>query len=400
MKKREEITAPLSHSLNILHILNDGFYASMLLFLPFFVADLGINLTQAGLLGTIMHSLGIVCALPAGYLALRIGGMKVLILSVFLYGLGYIGTGFAPSYLWLFPMFILAGIGFALFHPIAFALVTRLSRPEQRGRNLGNFTAIGDIGKMAISAALTFIIVYIGWRSAAMLYGITAVAAGILLFAFVHKPREQSKVLEEIKMPVRMHELLSSPTFLLAALTSFFDVFSSSSLFVFLPFLLLARGIDPALLGSFTALFFLGNLLGKTVLGRFADRFASSHVVMLSELLMAICIVLLANSTSVIVIITCSVVAGIFTKGTVPVIQMMIAQASEHHGHFEKSFAMTSFLNSIALTVSPVLLGIISDTWGIGVAFYTMACIALLAIPTAFLFQIFFRHFHVVHPVR
>ncbi|MDD5054836.1 MAG: MFS transporter [Candidatus Peribacteraceae bacterium] len=377
----------LSRSLNILHVLNDGFYTSFLLFLPFLAADFGMNLTQAGLLGTIVNSLGMLCALPSGYLAMRIGGMRLLILSAILYGIGYATMGLATSYLWLFPIFIAAGIGFALFHPVAFALVTRISPPQERGKNMGNFTAIGDAGKIGISSALTFIVVSMGWRSTALLYGMIAIGLG-LFFLWLHRKHEHEAKATTQTTDLRIRTILSRPPFLLAVLTSFFDVFSSASLFVFLPFLLLSRGIDAALLGSFSAVFFLGNLLGKSALGRFSDRFSNASVVIVSELLMALCIILLASSTSVVVIILTSIIAGIFTKGTVPVIQTMIAAASDHHGHFERSFAVSGFINAIALTISPVFLGYISDQWGIVAAFYAMAIIASLAVIPAFLFRL------------
>lgn len=377
-----------SRPLYILHILNDGFYTSLLLFLPFLAQDFHINLTQAGLLGTIMNSLGMLCALPAGFLATRFGGMKILLWSAILYGLGYVGSGLAPSYLWLFPMFIIAGIGFALFHPVAFALVSRLSAAGARGRTMGNFTAIGDIGKMGLSSLLTFIVVYVGWRSTALLYGAIAIGFAFVFLLLLKKNHTAQEHIERPSVTLRVAEFLKFRKFLFAMLTSFFDVFSSASLFVFLPFLLLARGIDAALLGTFSSMFFLGNLCGKVVLGRFSDRFSNAHVVIASELLMAACIVLLATSTSIIVIILSSIVAGMFTKGTVPVIQTMIAEASEHHGHYERSFAVSGLLNAVALTISPVFLGFISDTFGIVAAFYAMAIIAALAVIPAFFFQL------------
>lgn len=371
-----------------LHILNDGFYASLLLFLPFLAKDLHINLTQAGLLGTILNSIGMLCALPGGYLAARFGGMKILILSAVLYGLGYIWTGMALSYVWLFPGIAIAGVGFAFFHPIGFALITRLSAAEIRGKNMGDFTAIGDIGKMGISAVLTFIVVYLGWRSTAILYGIVAVICGLFFLFLQRQTDEVAQRPPQQHVKICLREILSHPPFFLAIATSFLDVFSSASLFVFLPFLLLSRGIDIAFLGTFSAVFFLGSLFGKSILGRFSDRFNNASVVMISELCMAICIVLLAHSTSIIVIVFSSIIVGIFTKGTVPVIQTMVSDASEHHGHFEKTFAVNGLIGSIALTISPVFLGFVSDQWGIEAAFYAMAIIAALAILPAFIFRL------------
>ena len=374
-------------SLGILHILNDGFYASLFLFLPFLTDEFGMSLTQAGLLGTVVNSIGIFCALPAGYLTTRIGGIRLLILSVILYGIGYIGTGLASTYPWLFPMFVIAGIGFGFFHPVAFGLVTRISTAGNRGKNMGNFTAVGDVGKIGISSLLTFIVVAIGWRQTAMIYGGVAITIALVFVVFLEKQHHIVEKSTGQNALVGMWDIFVHPRFFLAMLTSFLDVFSGASLFVFLPFLLLARGIDAAFLGTFSAVFFLGNLFGKSVLGRFADRFKSAKVIIASELCMAVCIVALALSTSIVVIVFCSVILGMFTKGTVPVIQTMVAESSDHHGQFEKSFAVSGLIGSIALTIAPVALGVIADQWGIVAAFYAMAVTAALAIIPAFFFQ-------------
>src|ERR1035441_8314644 len=135
-------------------------------------------------------------------------------------------------------------------------------------------------------------------------------------------------------------------------------------MYVFLPFLLLKRGISPAFLGTFTAAFFVGNFFGKTALGRFVDKFGSTKVFVLSELLMAVFIFLLANSTAPILIIGCSAVLGVFTKGTVPVMQAMVSESVEHHGNFEKAFGVVAFGTSTAVTIAPLLLGYISDRLG------------------------------------
>src|SRR5882672_6539026 len=126
--------SPQSLSLHILHILNDGFNASFLLLLPFIAKDLVLNLTQVGFLGTLFNSMSIVLALPAGYIAKKVGGMKTLNLALFVYAVGFLATGFIPSYLWLFVTFMMASIGFGVFHPISFALIAKWSSKETRGK--------------------------------------------------------------------------------------------------------------------------------------------------------------------------------------------------------------------------------------------------------------------------
>ncbi len=372
----------------LLHILNDGFQASLLLLLPFIAKDLQISLSAVGILGGALNVLQVVLALPAGILAHKYGGYKMLLLSLFLYSLGFIGVGISPVYYLLLMAFIVSGLGFGIFHPIAFAEVANSSDKTIRGRVMGNFTAIGDIGRIGLSTVITFIISYIGWRSSSLVFAV----AGLVIFAVLFrifsknndrielKQKEQAKG-EELK------ELFKNKKFVLSTASSFLDSFASSSLFVFLPFLLLYRNIDPKVLGAFVSAFFVGNFFGKTLLGRLTDKFGYIKVFVVSEILMAIFILILADSSYLAVIIVASIILGCFTKGTVPVITTMVSESVEGKNSFEKAFGLNGLITSIATVLAPVVLGFTSDKFGIVPAFAISAGFALVATIPAIIYS-------------
>jgi len=80
--------------LNVLHIFNDGYEASFLLLLPFIAKDLHINLAQVGILTTTEKLFSILLSLPAVYITIKFGGFRTLILSLFIYCIGFLLTGF------------------------------------------------------------------------------------------------------------------------------------------------------------------------------------------------------------------------------------------------------------------------------------------------------------------
>jgi FSR family fosmidomycin resistance protein-like MFS transporter len=373
--------------LNLIHILNDGFESSFLLLLPFIANDLHLNLAQVGLLGTIESSIGLPLVFPAGLLAKKFGGLQVIAIAFFMYCFGYLATGFSPSFTVLIFTFALTGIGFGSFHSIAFALIAKWTDPTKRGLHIGNFTAIGDAGRIAISALLTFIIVYIGWRYTTLLYALIGIIACIIFSFLVFKKRDAITIKEKVQKNISFIEILKHKLFLLANLTNFLDTFASNSLFIFLPFLLLKRGINPSILGMFTAIFFVGNFLGKSLLGRFADKFGNTKTFIISELCMVCMIIILANMSSVIAIIGSSFVLGIFTKGTIPVIKTLISDSAEHHGNFEKAFSINNIVDKVGLTTAPILLGVISNQFGIVTAFNFCAAVAFLATIPAFVYH-------------
>ena len=372
--------------LNTLHIFNDGYAASMLLLLPFIAKDMHISLTAVGVLGTIENSLGFFLALPSGYLAKKFGGMRALIYGCLLSGFGYALTGFSATYVMLFPAFILGGIAFGIFHPISLGLVTRLSAKETRGKALGDFTAIGDLGRIGIGALLTIVIAAIGWRFTSLLYAVIALLVGFIAF-FLYKKSDEVKTTQDVMKAVRLRELLLHKGSFFVHVTAFFDSFASNTLFIFLPFLLLFRGSDPALLGSLTAFFFIGNFAGKLFLGRLVDKYKSTTVFIVSETLMALLIVFMASVTSLPLLIISSIILGVFTKGTVPAMKMMVSESAEHHGNFEKAFGANTMISRVGSTISPIILGFVSDHAGIVAAFYVLAAAALIAVIPAFGFH-------------
>ncbi|MDO8498148.1 MAG: MFS transporter [bacterium] len=372
-------------TLNILHIFNDGFLVSLPLLLPFVTKELHIDIAQVGVLGSLLNMLSIFLALPSAYIAAKIGGMRSLIFAMCLYAVGYILTSFGTSFYFLALAFLVSGIGFGIFHPIAFALVSKHSDPTSKGKTMGNFTAIGDVGRIGISTLITFIIVYIGWRTTALLYGVIALGIFIVFLIFDARKKDEKIAIPDEKKTsaVTIVQLLKNRHFVLTTLIGAFDSFASSSLYIFLPFLLIYRGIDPKIIGSFTAAYFVGNLLGKTLLGRFTDKFGNANVFIVAELLMALFIVFLGNSFSSVMIIVVSMILGTLTKGTVPVVQTMVSDSVAHHGGYEKAFSLNSLVVSIATTLAPLVLGLVSKQYGIVNAFNIAAIFAVCAVVPA-----------------
>lgn len=374
-------------SLNILHSLNDAFEANYLLLLPFIVADLNINLIQVGTLGTLLSIFSIILAVPAGYIALRIGGIKTLIIALFIYAAGFVGVGLSQNYFQLLVVFTLGGIGLALFHPIAFALIAKWTPKENRGSAMGGFSAVGDLGKIGISTLLTFIVIYIGWQRTAMLYGIVTLLIGVGFYLLLFRRKDTFTAKEHTSTHVSMWHIVNNRKFLFAAATNVLDNFASQTLFVFLPFLLLARGFKPETLALYAGAFFIGSLTGRILLGRLVDRYDNTRVFIVSELLMAFFIFLLANTTPLFLLITCALILGIFTKGTTPIVKTMVSESVERHGNFERAYGINGISSNAAIAIAPLVLGFISEKFGIISAFNVMAVVALLAIIPAIGFR-------------
>lgn len=371
--------------INILHILNDGFKASLVLFLPTIAKEFAINLTKVGFLGSAINSLDIFLALPASHFASKIGGKKILVGAIFFWAAGYFFTGLAPHYIFIIPAFITAGIGFGAFHPIAFAMVSRMFEKKERGRQLGNFTALGELGRVGLSSLMTVFIVYIGWRNTAI--GISALlfCIGFYFVRLIKRNISIEQPLEESVSHSSYGLVLKNKKFILSTISFCLDTLASGSLFIFIPFLLLQRHVPYVYVGVLTSTFFIGNMFGKVFLGRLVDKYGNTNVFIFSEICMAFFIVILSNVVWLPLIIVASIILGVFTKGTSPVLTTMVSESVNHHKDMEKAFGLNAIFTGIASTLAPFTLGYLSDKFGIIMAFNFSAMFALLATIPAFL---------------
>ncbi|PIU37463.1 hypothetical protein COS77_03230 [Candidatus Roizmanbacteria bacterium CG06_land_8_20_14_3_00_34_14] len=373
-----------------LHFFNDGFLASIVLLLPFIAKDLKLTLTQVGFLSSIFSLSGILLSLPVGHLGSRFGAIKILVFTMIFYGLGFLFTGLSHSYLFLIFAFSVMSISFGAFHPVTFSLVAKLSKKEKLGRIIGDFTAVGEFGRICLSGFISYIAFSIGWRQTSFIY---VIISALILFIFLLSHFQNIKIYSkenkknESQKQISFIEIIKNKNFILVLLINFFDNLASSALFIFLPFLLIKKGISPSILGAFTSAFFVGNLIGKMGLGRLTDMFKNTKVFIIAELFMVLFIILLAYSNTIFFIILFSVILGSLTMGTSPIRTTMVTETNEQHGSYEKAFAVGSFVASLSSAIAPIILGYIADLYGIVNSFNLTAIFALFAVFSAYIYD-------------
>ncbi len=366
----------------LLHFLNDGVRTSFIILLPFIAKDLSLSLTQVGFLGSSQALIAALLALPTGFLMGKFKGFHMILLLLIVYSLAAMGVSLAPNVFILICTYLLASLGFAMFHTVGFSLTAKSSTPGDVGRNMGNFTAIGDIGRITIPTAAVLISSFIGWRTTMVIIG----AVGILLF-FVFRLTIRSKDIyfspninfqnykeffSDIITVFRQKHAIS------ITIVAILDSLASSPIFVYLPFLLVKKGETPFELSIVMGSFFVGSLVGKMLLGRAVDKFGNVAVFIISEICMAISIIFIAYSNQLLLILFFAIMLGVFTKGTSPVIQTMFSQIS-HKDHYHKVFAVSELVIGLSAVIAIVIMGNIADKVGIMWIFYLTASLAILA---------------------
>jgi FSR family fosmidomycin resistance protein-like MFS transporter len=195
--------------------------------------------------------------------------------------------GFAHSWLPLFLLAALAGVGTAAFHPQAASMVAGLSKAS-RGWAMSLFSMGGNLG-FALGPLVAAVIALVGfqWTIAPLFL---AIPVTVLLFLYAPDPTANAEPFD--KDAVRREVVRSWRS--LALIVSVIAVRSGVqfALIVFLPLYYHAHGM-PAQIGSYLAsVLSLFGAVGGLIGGRLSDRLGRKMVVVPSLLITAPLIVL------------------------------------------------------------------------------------------------------------
>lgn len=375
--------------LNALHVVIDGLSDSVPILLSFMVVSLGAGEKEAGAIVSIQNLVNTALGLSAIVVFRRFGLFRALSLAVMLLGAAFVANAFSRSIVLAGAAFVIGGAGFSVFHNVAFSHLVSSAERGSLGRTLGNFTAIGDVGRIPLASLAGFVAALSvlgipGWRVVCLTYGAGAlIFAGLVFWKFTSSDTKVDDT-DSSKPPgdarhLPSFSLLRNRQTALSITASVLDALGSNTVFMFLPFLLFAKGIDPRILGGFALAFTTGSFLGKAMLGRMVDRFGTRRVFVLSEAAMTVLLLVLILAQRLPAIIGASLLLGIVTKGTVPVIQAIIAEPMRQPYQRGEIIAINSLLRGLTGIAAPVLLGMIASAAGIAWSFGVMALVVAIA---------------------
>ncbi len=358
-----------------------GLEVGILLLLPVFQTQGIITVFQVGLLGATMSSFQIISNLQTGHLAEKFGGKNILALGIGMYATAWLSLGILPNVEILFFAYALAGIGSGVFIPIANSFVVKIS-DKNRSTEMGNFSAYTDLGRVLFSSVTIILVGLFSTARTSLFYAVSALILLLIFISRIKRNRDMHEALssEENLEKIKILSLLKEKRYVLSVITGIFDGFSSASLYIFIPLLLVPRGIFLSTIGLLSSLFFLGYFSGRLLLGRLADRYGAEKILVLAQVCMAFLIggIIFAHNIFIIAIIL--FLLGIFTRGTSPIIRAMVAEAVDEKRKLNRAYGFYSFAVNSSSMASRLIFGILVGSLGITSVFYLSSLVALLTI--------------------
>jgi MFS transporter, FSR family, fosmidomycin resistance protein len=359
------------------HALHDGFTDLIYVLLPVWQTEFALSYSLLALMRGLYSGVMAGLQIPVGRLAGRVDGKTLLALGTALSALGYFFAGLSGGVIGLALSLALSGSGSSTQHPLASAAVSRAYGSAARGP-LGIYNFTGDLGKAAIPAATSLLLVVLSWRHTLQLLacaGLLVAACIVWLMPAVGKGHFE----EASASSHRAGGGQGGFAWLLSI--GVLDSAVRMGFLTFLPFLLRDKGASLPTTGFALAMVFIGGAAGKFTCGWLGQRVGTIRTVLITEGGTALCVVGVL-SLPLIPSMALLPLLGVMLNGTSSVLYGTVPELTPAN-RTESAFALfyTGTIGSGA--AAPVLYGVLGDHLGPAMATIATALTAVAICPLA-----------------
>lgn len=365
------------------HAMTHWYPGAFTVLLPFFAQDLGLTLTQVGLLIGLRNLTSTLVNLPGGMLVDVVGRRKLIMaLAILWAGIPYLFLGLTDNFVIIAACLAVVGVGNLLYHPAALSSLSELY-PTRRGFATAMHSLGASFGDTVAPVIVGIILTWVTWREVTLLNALPGIVMAAIFWRMMRRvplrgPKAGAR-LDVRSYAVAAGALLRNGSMLLIALLGGARAMTQSGLSVFLPiYLSTVALLSPALIGTYLGVVQGAGIISGPLSGGLSDRFGRRPIVAAGMLSTSVMLVaLLAINVEWLFVFVLALI-GFFLYSTAPVLNawaLDIAPPELGGTSIGILFATQSLLGSLA----PVIGGALADAFGLQAAFYFIAASVLVA---------------------
>ncbi|GAB7388842.1 MFS transporter [Bacillaceae bacterium] len=391
MKKNRSQSLTELWLITIGHGLTHWYPATFYLLLPYIGRELGLSYSQIGFIITFQYIASTISNLPGGMLVDTVGRKGLLMaVSLFWVGFPYLLMNFTTNYWWLLLCVALVGIGNNLWHPTAIPTLAQ-RYASRKGFALSIHGMGANIGDALAPLAISWLLMTLTWREVVVVNIVPGLVMAVLILIFLRNLQTTANAKGEGKDPQRkegitvreyfrgLPALLRNRSLILLSTSSAFRSMTQNALATFLPlYLAHEMKFSPMLVGVGVFLLQAAGFVAAPISGHLSDRVGRKKIIMGSMAMTAVILLMMAFAGQSFLFIFFIAVLGFFLYAIRPVMQAWLMETTP------KEMAGTSVgvlfgVQSLGSSVSPLLGGLVADTFGLYAAFYFIAATIICA---------------------
>ncbi|MFG1964706.1 MFS transporter [Nonomuraea sp. NPDC049028] len=156
--------------------------------LPFIGAEFALTKTEQGALITVFALVYLLCQIPGGLLADRVGARRLLVVSLALWSAFTALTGLAWGLGALLVIRALFGVGQGIFPGASFKALSERTTPARRATAAGTMLAATQLGAGLAPLVVAPLLLAFGWRPTFWVTAAVGALIGLLLWALLPPP--------------------------------------------------------------------------------------------------------------------------------------------------------------------------------------------------------------------
>lgn len=341
---------------------------------PIIIDTFDISPQAVGLLITVFTFPGVLLAPVLGVMADHWGRKKILIPSLFLFGIAGFSCAIAPDFRVLVLLRFLQGIGAASLGSLNVTIIGDLFSGRDRGAAMGynaSVLSVGTASYPAIGGSLAMI----SWRWPFLL-PLFAIPVGILVILFLNNPEPRHNLtLKEYLGGVRQSVNMEVIQLFVASIVTFIILYGS--FLTYYPILIgRSFGGSAFIIGIVMSIMSLTTAITSSQLGTLVRKFSEKKLVICGFILYGLAMVMIPFMPDIRFLIIPTVIFGLGHGINIPSIQTLLASLApmEHRAAF---MSVNGMVLRLGQTLGPILTGFFFAAWGIEGSFFAGAAFAL-----------------------
>ncbi len=341
---------------------------------PLIAVALELDLRDLAFMVGIVSFPAAIINLFGGMLADHFGRKLVIVVSLFLYGLGGLVAGLSVLFMQNpFPIIMVGrfvqGVGSATPMFLTVALVGDIFQSIERSKAVGFLETANGLGKIS-SPIIGAAIGLISWKAVFFIYPIVAFPVAILTWIFINEP--QKKVAVSLKEEFKAFHVFKNTSRILTLLAAFLAIFMLiGSMFWLSDFLEAKLQINQMLRGLIIALPAIAMMLTTLFAGIISKKFHPRLIISAGLFLMSVGILSIPFTVNTLIFWPAIVIIGVGAGTTLPAVDTVSTsvESKEIRGRVTTVYGA---VRSLGGALSPITISLLLDI-GFTITFLTIA---------------------------
>ena len=373
--------------LSVAHAINHAQAVVLPLIFLKIVDEFGIGIDTIAFLAAIGAFLAGAVQLSYAGLTRVVSRRRLLGFGGILFGGGFALTALATNFVTYAIPNVASRIGGSPQHPVGNGLLAEQFPPDKRGFAISAHIAGGNVGTVVVALIGVPLIAAVGWRGAAVFFGLPAIAVGILILLFVReRGTDRAAAVASGTVRSAFGKILHDRDLLWLYLTSALGgggrglgVVNLFALF----YMTRVIGLDEGTSGLMYGALIVFSVPMPIVAGWLSDRIGRKPLIIGVYLGGAIgFVVFLAAGSNLLLLWIGIVLMGLFTFAESPQLQALlgdIAPPSTRDASYALYFAMAFGVGSLWTILYGLVIDALGEAQGVPVVFMLMAGTFVLA---------------------